>query len=407
MEILLLGIYSAFVWLIFIKFKWLPWNTATQVTVAIIPIVALTALILALNVVAPSSADVRVYRYTVPIVSQVRGRVIEVPIEEGNVPVKTGDVLFRIDPTPYQLQVNTLRAQLENAGAQERELQESLKGAQAKIAEAKSAIAQATARIGEVTARLDLARTRVEQYRELAKTGAGTKFELEQAEASVLELSGQLAAARGAEAQARAAERQAVASRDQVQQKLGAKVNGEFAQVAQIRAQLENAEWELDQTTTRSPCDCYVVNLQLRAGGFVAGMPFNPVVTLVETTGSVVALYNQNELHQVAPGNEAEFTLNTIPGRIIKGKVDSVIWASGAGQLQATGTVPMTGVLATPPQRFAVKFDIAEKDKDLFMAAGAAGHAAIYTDSAHAIHILRKIILRVGALLNYLVLKLH
>ena len=407
MDILLLLIYAFFVWLIFIKFKWLPWNTQTQVTVAVIPIVGLTALILTLNVVAPSSADVRVYRYTVPIVSQVRGRVIEVPIEEGNVAVKKGDVLFRIDPTPYQLQVGTLKAQLENAGAQERELQESLKGAEAKTAEAKSAIAQAQARIGEVTARLDLARTRVDQYRELAKTGAGTKFDLEQAEATLLELTGQLASARSAEAQARAAERQAVASRQQVQQKLGAKVNGEFAQVAQIRAQLENAEWELDQTTTRSPCDCYVVNLQLRAGGFVAGLPFNPVMTLVETTGSVVALYNQNELHQVAPGNEAEFTLNTIPGRVIKGKVNSIIWASGAGQLPASGTLPMTGVLTAPPQRFAVKFDIAAKDQALFMAPGAAGNAAIYTETAAAIHILRKVILRVGALVNYLVLKLH
>ncbi len=407
MEAILLGIYGFFVWLIFIKFKWLPWNTKTQVTVAVIPIVGLTALILTLNVVAPSSADVRVYRYTVPIVSQVRGRVIEVPIEEGNVPVKKGDVLFRIDPTPYELQVNTLKAQLENASAQERELQESLKGSQAKIAEAKSAIVQSQARIAEVTARLDLARTRVDQYRELARTGAGTKFELEQAEASLLELSGQLAAARSAEVQARAAERQAIAGSAQVQQKLGAKVNGEFAQAAQIRAQLENAQWELDQTTTRSPCDCYVVNLQLRAGGFVAGLPFNPVITLVETTGSVVALYNQNELHQVAPGNEAEFSLNTHPGRVIKGKVNSIIWASGAGQLPATGTLPMTGVLAAPPQRFAVKFDVAEKDQALFMAPGAAGHAAIYTETAEAIHILRKVILRVGALTGYLVLKLH
>ena len=43
MEALLLAIYSFFVWLIFIKFKWLPWNIKTQVTVAIIPIVGLTA----------------------------------------------------------------------------------------------------------------------------------------------------------------------------------------------------------------------------------------------------------------------------------------------------------------------------------------------------------------------------
>ncbi len=167
MEILLLGIYSFFVWLIFIKFKWLPWNIYSQVTVVVIPIVAFTALILTLNVVAPSSADVRVFRYTVPIVSQVRGRVLEVPIEEGNVPVKKGDVLFRIDPTPYQLQVNTLQAQLASATAQQRELEESFKGAQAKVAEARSAIEQAGAETAEVSASLDLARKRVAQYREL------------------------------------------------------------------------------------------------------------------------------------------------------------------------------------------------------------------------------------------------
>ena len=73
MDLLLLGIYAFFVWLIFIKLKWLPWNTAWQVTVVIIPIVALSILILTLNVVAPSTADVRVIKYVVQVVPQVRG----------------------------------------------------------------------------------------------------------------------------------------------------------------------------------------------------------------------------------------------------------------------------------------------------------------------------------------------
>ncbi|MGQ0578242.1 MAG: HlyD family secretion protein [Betaproteobacteria bacterium] len=407
MEALLLGIYSFFVWLIFIKFKWLPWNTASQVTVAVIPIIGLTVLILLLNIYAPSSADVRVYKYTVPIVSQVRGRVIEVPVEEGNRLVSKGEVLFKIDPEPYQLAVNQLEAQLASASASQKELEESLKGARGKVSEARSAIDQATARIGEISARVELARKRVEQNRELAATGAGTKFDLEQAETNLKELKGQLAGARSAEAQARAAVVQAQAGEEQTVQKLGANVDGEFAQVAQIRAQLENARWELEQTVTRSPCDCYVINLQLRAGGFVAGIPFNAVMTLVESQGQVVALFNQNELHQVAPGNEAEFTLYTNPGRIIKGKVDSVIWAQGQGQLPPSGTLPMIGVLTQPPGRFAVKFDIADKDKDMFMAAGAAGGAAIYTEHLAAIHIVRKVILRVGAYINYLILKLH
>ena len=37
MEILLLGIYSFFVWLIFIKLKLLPWTTPWKVAVAIFP----------------------------------------------------------------------------------------------------------------------------------------------------------------------------------------------------------------------------------------------------------------------------------------------------------------------------------------------------------------------------------
>src|SRR4249919_223690 len=105
MEVILLLIYSFFVWLIFFKFKWLPWNTVSQVIVITLPIVGLTALVLTLNVVAPSSHDVRVLKYVVNIVPQVRGVVTEVTAE-GNGSMKQGEVLFRIDPTPYQMQVN-------------------------------------------------------------------------------------------------------------------------------------------------------------------------------------------------------------------------------------------------------------------------------------------------------------
>ena len=47
------------------------------------------------------------------------------------------------------------------------------------------------------------------------------------------------------------------------------------------------------------------------------------------------------------------------------------------------------------------------KDKDLFLAAGANGAGAVYTDSGEMIHILRKVIVRVGAKLDWLILKLH
>src|SRR5512145_2991073 len=111
MEILLLGVYSFFVWLIFIKFKWLPWTTPWKVGVVIFPVVMIAIMLLLLNIIAPTTTDVRIVKYVVPIVSQVRGRVIEVPVEN-NRPVQKGDVLFKIDPTPYQNEVYSLEAKL-------------------------------------------------------------------------------------------------------------------------------------------------------------------------------------------------------------------------------------------------------------------------------------------------------
>lgn len=406
MEALLLGIYSFFVWLIFFKFKWLPWNTVSQVVVITLPIVGLTAMVLALNVFAPSSNDVRVLKYVVNVVPQVKGRVIEVPAE-GNRPMRKGEVLFKIDPTPYELQVRALEAQLSNTVGSSKELEEQLTGSVAKVAEARGSITQATARAAEATARLDLTKKRVIQYRELATKGAGNRFDLEQAETNLKEAEGSLDAARSAEAQARSAEGQALAGERQIRQRMGAKAGGEWAQIAQVRAQLESAKWDLSQTTVLAPANGSAINVQLRPGSMTAAFPVAPALTFVEDEFVVIALFHQNELHQVKPGNEAEIVLRTLPGEVIKATVDSIVWAQGQGQSPISTQLPQTGSAPIPPGRFPVKLIVDPKYKDVFLAAGATGDAAIYTEHLEAIQILRKVIVRVGTKLNYLILKLH
>src|SRR6185503_4764708 len=182
MELILLSIYSFFVWLIFFKFKLLPWNIVSQVIVVTIPIIGLTALILLLNIVAPSSHDVRVVNYVVPINPPVRGLVTEVPIEP-NRPIKKGDVLFKIDPTPYQIAIT-------NGEATVLSLREQLKSTQA-----------ANAVTGD---KLTLAKKRLGQYTELASAGAGNKFDQEQTETDVLNLQSELAASSANEEKIRA-----------------------------------------------------------------------------------------------------------------------------------------------------------------------------------------------------------
>src|SRR6187399_938451 len=111
MEIILLGIYAFFVWLIFFKFKWLPWNFTSQFIVITLPIVAMMALFLLLNISAPATDDVRAMNYVIPIVPRITGQVTEVPIQP-NRPIKKGDVLFKIDPIPFQQAFEAVEAKL-------------------------------------------------------------------------------------------------------------------------------------------------------------------------------------------------------------------------------------------------------------------------------------------------------
>src|SRR5664279_6500640 len=95
MELIALIIYSTIIWFIFFKKKWLPWNITSQVIVVTIPVIALATTILFMNIVAPSTSDVRAMNYVIPIVPRVTGQVTEVPIEP-NRPIKKGDVLFKV-----------------------------------------------------------------------------------------------------------------------------------------------------------------------------------------------------------------------------------------------------------------------------------------------------------------------
>ena len=74
--------------------------------------------------------------------------------------------------------------------------------------------------------------------------------------------------------------------------------------------------------------------------------------------------------------------------------------------MDASGDLSRTTVNA-PPGKFPVKLVVAEGDKDLFLAAGARGEAAIYTARFTLIHLVRKVIIRVSSNLEYIIPKLH
>jgi multidrug resistance efflux pump len=393
MEILLLAIYSVFVWLIFFKFKWLPWTFVSQIIVIAIPMIGLTLLILLLNIVAPSSHEVMVINYVVPINPPVRGLVVEVPIEP-NRPIKKGDVLFKIDPIPFQIsvsnyeaQINQLRVQLITAQSNTRSLEEQLKGA--------------TGQKEAIESKLKLSRMRMQQFKELSDTGAGNKFDYEQAQSDVQNAEAQLASTLATEAQAR---EKLTAKTPEGEQDEIANVK---AQIQRAQAQLANAKWELSQTTYFAPTNGTVVALTLRPGAIAVPLPLSPAMNFIEDEQWILAIYKQNEVRKIKPGQEAEVAFKMYPGRVVKCRVDSIMWATAQGQLPIGNVNPSGGVAPVPANSLAVRLLPEGKDKDIFLAAGARGAGAVFTDSGELIHIVRKIIVRVGAKLDWLILKLH
>src|SRR5690348_7921257 len=196
MELILLGIYSYFVYLIFFKFKWLPWNFVSQVIVVTIPVVGLTLLILLLNIVAPSSADVRVVNYVVSVNPRVNGTVVDVPITP-NQHIKRGEILFRLDPRPIEIEISGFKAQIESLQAQ-------LLGAGASTTGYAETVRNARGARESIAAQLRLAKERENQTRELAATGAGSQYDYQQAQTNVSNLQAQLDSAIATERSAQA-----------------------------------------------------------------------------------------------------------------------------------------------------------------------------------------------------------
>ena len=128
MDLLLILTYTAVCIAIFKIFK-IPLNKWTVPTAVLGGIVLIGALILLMNYNHPYSEIGRQYFVTTPIVPNVSGQVVEVPVEPNQL-LETGDVLFRIDPLPYQYKVDSLKARVQ-AAKSELERVEKLVGAKA------------------------------------------------------------------------------------------------------------------------------------------------------------------------------------------------------------------------------------------------------------------------------------
>jgi RND family efflux transporter MFP subunit len=172
------------------------------------------------------------------------------------------------------------------------------------------------------------------------------------------------------------------------------------SEVDQLSGQLEGAQWNLDKTTVRAPADGYVTNLALRKGARVTNLPLSPVMAFIDTSSTIIGVeINQNDARYIEPGQEVEITFKFVPGHIYTGKVESVLQAIAPGQAQTSGTAVAPRAIEAAP--FVVRVKLDDADIAGRLPAGASGTAAIYTEHLKPTHVVRRVIIRQIAILNY------
>ncbi|KFI13277.1 HlyD family secretion protein [Vibrio coralliilyticus] len=374
MDLLLILTYAALCIAIFKIFN-IPLNKWTVPTAVLGGVVLVGTLILLMNYNHPFTQLGNQVFSSTPIVSGVRGRVIEVPVEP-NKPLKQGDILFMIDPIPYEAEVEKLEAQIKEAS-------QGALGLESNVQEAQAAQAQAIAD-------RDKAQREYARYQRGYNKGAFTEQELDTRRQ---EYKATEAAVKVAEARV-----------DQAKIALNSEIGGENTTVARLLAELRQAEFDLEQTIVRAPTDGFATQLALRPGVMAVPLPLAPVMTFVHTEETLyAAAFRQNSLQRLQPGYEAEFLFRALPGKVFKGEVVDVLPAIGESQFQARGALLGTEALRTSGRVF-VTLKITDDLSDYHLPMGTAVEVAVYSDQFTHVSIMRKVLIRMKSWQNYLYL---
>ena len=181
-------------------------------------------------------------------------------------------------------------------------------------------------------------------------------------------------------------------------------IDGENPDVARLQAELEKARYDLERTVVRAPTSGYVSQLLLRPGMMAAALPLKPVMVFVhDEQAPMIAAFRQNSALRLRAGYEAEIVYPSIPGRVFKGKVVSVLPNMAEGQLQTSGNLIGTESFQRIG-RVPVVIEVLDDMSEFNLPTGSRAQVAVYSDHFHHVAIMRQILLRMSSWQNYLYL---
>jgi multidrug resistance efflux pump len=368
--LIILCLYVVALWAIFSKFKLVRWGWVSGFAAVLVGSLILATFLALFNFLTPSGR-LTVTGRVVEVTPNVSGQITAIPVKP-NVPVKSGEVLFQIDPAPFQYKVSKLKASLAGARQQAEILKENYQ--------------QATANVVGLTAQVSFNAKRLADIEQLATEGANTQFQAQDRRNAYETALAQLNVAKASQQSAKLA--------------MDSDIDGVNTTVAQIEAELENANWELSQTTIPAPADGYVTLVTLSVGD--RALQARSVMSfIVESEITLVGLFSQNGFQTVRDGAPMEIVFDNLPGRIYHSRVIAVPKGIGQGQVAVSGTLARTSALGGATLFPAVISIPDDMNRDA-LRLGMSGSATAFSPKAGVIGFLASILVWISSYTAYL-----
>jgi multidrug resistance efflux pump len=368
--LIILAAYVLVAWLVFVRLRLLRWGWVSGGVTVLVGAGILAVFLALFNSLTPSGSFVVVGR-VIEVTPNVSGAIVEVSATP-DTPVKKDAVLFRIDPAPFAAKVRQLEAALVQAEQQAEQL--------------KAGYVQATATVEGLAAQLAYNQKRLSDIRKLTTQEAMSLFREQDSQVQVETVSAQLQAARAAQTSAKLA--------------LDAQIGGTNSMVAQTRAQLDDARWQLEQTVVRAPGDGQVSTMALGVGD--RALQARSVLSFVLSDETrIVGLFPPSGFRTVAPGAAVKLVFHDDPGRIYHAKVEAIPRGVGQGQIAVSGQLARVGSIGGV-NRYPVRISVPAEIPNDRLRLGMPGDATVFSDKAGVIGLIMSILVWVQSYTAYL-----
>ncbi len=285
--------------------------------------------------------DAYVQADSIVIAPRVAGYIAAVLVND-NQPVEAGQILARIDD-------RDLQTALDQAIADREAAEQKVANLNAQLQLQQSLIAQAEAQLASAEAAATFAAQDQQRYADLARTGAGSIQQAQQTHSLLLQRTADLQRARAT----------LTSTRQQLDVLRTAESEAKAA-LAHAQAVEQQARLNLSYATITAPEDGTVGARTLRVGQYV--QPGTQLMAIVPLHAVyVVANYKETQLTDVRPGQPADLAVDTFPGQVVHGVVDSIAPASGQ-QFALLPPDNATGNFTKIVQRIPVKIVLRDKD---------------------------------------------